>query len=262
MAAEARAAVRWDPEQYLKFVDARRRPALDLLAALAGLPAQRIVDLGCGAGHITRVLAARWPQAAVCGVDGDAAMLDKAVATPSTITWECADIAAWRAPSAPDLIFSNAALHWLDDHARLLPQLLAQLRPEGVLAIQMPANFEAPSHRLLRELANEPRWRPALVGARMGHVLSAAEYHRLLAPLCRRLDLWETTYWQVLAGDDAVFEWMKGTTLLPYRARLEGAAGEAFLAAYRARLAAAYPRFDAQSTLFPFKRLFIVAQRG
>lgn len=261
MATDARTALRWDPEQYLKFVDARRRPALDLLAALAGLPAQRIVDLGCGAGHITRLLAGRWPQAAVFGVDGDAAMLDKAAATPSTIAWQRADIATWVASSAPDLIFSNAALHWLDDHARLLPQLLAQLTPEGVLAIQMPANFDAPSHRLLRELADEPRWRPALAGARMGHVLSAAEYHRLLAPSSRRLDLWETTYWQVLAGNDAVFEWMKGTTLLPYRARLGGAAGESFLAAYRERLATAYPRVDAQNTLFPFKRLFIVAQR-
>ena len=251
----------WDPEQYLKFVDARSRPALDLLARLAGESPRSIVDLGCGAGNITRLLAERWPAAQVVGIDGDPAMLAKAAATASGIVWQQAEIADWHAAGAPDLIFSNAALHWLGDHQQLLPSLIGQLAPGGVLAVQMPANFAAASHRILRELAAESRWRDVLGGARMGSVLSPATYHQLLRPHCRQLELWETTYWQLLAGDDAVGEWMRGTTLLPYLARLDATAGERFLDAYRQRLRAAYPQQADGSTLFPFTRIFFVARR-
>ncbi len=251
----------WSPDQYLKFADARKLPALDLLAKLASRPASSIVDLGCGAGNITRLLAERWPAARILGIDSDPAMLAKAAATPSTIHWQRAEIGSWRADFPPDLIFSNAALHWLDDHPQLLPRLLGQLAAGGVLAVQMPANFSAPSHRILLDLAAEARWREMLGGVRMGSVLSAADYQRLLMPHCRQLELWETTYWQLLSGDDAVFEWMKGTTLVPYLARLDTAAGERFLGEYQERLRVAYPQQADAQTLFPFKRIFFVAQR-
>lgn len=251
----------WNPEQYLKFADARRRPARDLLARLGGISPCSIVDLGCGAGNVTQLLAERWPGARITGIDSDPAMLAKAAATAPTIAWQRADIATWRASAAPDLIFSNAALHWLGDHPHLFPRLLGELGAGGTLAVQMPANFGAPSHRILRELADEAPWREALAGVRMGSVLSAAQYQHLLLPHCRHLDLWETTYWQVLAGDDAVLEWLKGSTLLPYLARLEATAAEGFVAACRARLTAAYPPGPDGRTPFPFQRLFFVAQR-
>ncbi|WP_300452059.1 methyltransferase domain-containing protein [Accumulibacter sp.] len=252
----------WDPEQYLKFVEARRRPALDLLVRMGGKSAASIVDLGCGTGNITQLLAEHWPAARIVGIDSDQAMLEKASATASPpIEWRQADIATWQATDAPDLIFSNAALHWLDDHRRLLPSLIGQLAPGGVLAVQMPANFNAPSHRILLELAGDPGWQEAFEGVRMGAVLPAAEYHDLLTPLSQRLEVWETTYWQALSGDDAVVEWMKGTTLVPYLARLDMKTAKHFLAAYRARLAVAYPRRPDGHTLFPFKRIFLIAQR-
>ena len=137
----------WNPEQYLKFADARSRPALDLLARLAGESARLVVDLGCGAGNITRLLAERWPAAQIIGVDGDPAMLARAAETASGIVWQQAEIADWHSPEAPDLIFSNAALHWLGDHHQLLPRLIGQLAVDGVLAVQMPANFAAASHQ-------------------------------------------------------------------------------------------------------------------
>ena len=250
----------WDPGQYLKFVDARRRPALDLLARLDGTTAGCVVDLGCGTGNITRLLAERWPTAQLTGVDSDPAMLAEAAVTHSGILWQCAEIATWRATRAPDVIFSNAALQWLSDHQQLFPTLLEQLVDGGTLAVQMPSNFGAASHRILRELAEEPRWLPLLGKVRMGSVLSAAEYQQLLAAHCRHLELWETTYWQVLQGDDAVFEWMKGTTMVPYLARLDAVATDDFLAAYRGRLRAAYPRHSDGYTLFPFQRIFLVAR--
>lgn len=251
----------WDPEQYLKFVEARRRPALDLIVRLGGKSPSVIVDLGCGAGNVTRLLAEHWPNATVTGIDRNAAMLGKAASTASTIEWLCADIADWRAVEAPDLIFSNAALHWLGDHQNLLPALIGQLNEGGVLAVQMPSNFTSPSHQILRKLAGDYRWQQAVGDVEMGSVLSTAEYHRLLMPLCSYLDVWETTYWQALSGDDAIIEWMKGTTLVPYLERLDGADSEKFLAAYRARLALAYPRGPDGHTIFPFKRVFFVAQR-
>jgi trans-aconitate 2-methyltransferase len=151
----------WNPEQYLKFAAARQRPALDLLARLAGEPA-RIVDLGCGAGNITRLLAERWPHAQITGVDSDPAMLAKAAASASAICWQSADIAAWQGEQPLDLVFSNAALHWLGDHQHLLLRLVEQLAVGGVLAVQMPSNFAAPSHRILLELAGDPGWRSGL----------------------------------------------------------------------------------------------------
>lgn len=251
----------WDPDQYLKFLDARQRPALDLLARLVGQPANNIVDLGCGAGNVTRLLAGQWPQARITGIDSDSAMLDKAASSLSSITWQQADIAAWQGEQPLDLVFSNAALHWLGDHQHLLLRLVEQLAVGGVLAVQMPANFAAPSHRILLELAGDPGWQAAFDGVRQGAVLTAAEYHALLTPHCRHLDVWETTYFQVLDGDDGIVEWMKGTTLVPYIARLDRQTAEHFLAAYRARLLVAYPRRADGCTLFPFKRIFFVAQR-
>jgi trans-aconitate 2-methyltransferase len=251
----------WDPEQYLKFVEARRRPALDLIARLGGVCPKNLVDLGCGAGNITRLLAEHWPQARIVGVDSDAAMLRKASSTASQIDWQTSNIVDWKPAVAPDLIFSNAVLHWLGDHPQLFPRLIALLAEGGVLAVQMPSNFTSPSHQILRKLADDYRWQQTLGGIAMGKALSPAEYYRLLAPHCRHLEVWETIYWQALSGDDAIIEWMKGTTLVPYLACLDVVAKEEFLTAYRALLAVVYPRASDGHTLFPFKRVFFVAQR-
>ncbi len=255
----------WDPDLYLKYAAERRRPALDLLARAGEIVAgdvATIVDLGCGAGNITRLLAARWPSAQITAIDSDAAMLGQAAATPAErIVWEAGDIADWQAAQPPGLIFSNAALHWLPHHERLLPQLLDQLAENGVLAVQMPANFDAPSHQILVDLAGDPGWQAAFAGVRLGAVLAARDYFDLLAPYCRQLSIWETTYLHALAGDDGLLDWMQGTTLRPYLARLDAATAEHFLAAYRARLRVAYPRQPNGTTLFPFRRLFLLAQR-
>ncbi|EXI75935.1 MAG TPA: methyltransferase domain-containing protein [Candidatus Accumulibacter phosphatis] len=251
----------WNPGQYLKFADARLQPALDLLARLGSIEARRIVDLGCGAGNVTRLLADRWPAAEIVGVDSDAAMLARAASTLPSVVWHRADVASWRADFSPDLLFSNAVLHWLPDHRELLPDLVGQLGVDGVLAVQMPANFGEPAHQILRELADQRPWSDTLGDVRMGSVLPPVDYQQLLQPLCRRVDLWETTYWQVLSGDDAIIEWMRGTTLLPFMGRLDAATGERFLAAYRERLDVVYRRSRDGTTLFPFKRLFFVARR-
>lgn len=252
----------WDPNQYLKFTDHRLRPALDLMAQIALQAPRSLYDLGCGPGNITRLLQERWPQAAVTGVDSSADMLAKARNEAPTVAFEQADIARWSAPAPADLLYTNATLHWLDDHAALLPRLAAQLAPGGVLAIQMPDNRQSPSHLLVDEAAATGPWHETLVPIRpvYSSMQSADAYYRILAPVTRQLDIWETTYLHVLEGDNPVVEWTKGTALRPYLDALAEPERGAFLAAYATRIAAAYPRQPDGRTLLPFKRIFIVAQ--
>ena len=259
----------WDPAQYLKFEDHRLRPAVDLLARVALAAPRTIVDLGCGAGNVTKLLAARWPDADVVGVDNSDTMLGEARAASSAlprVRYEAGDLAAW-APAAPaDLVFSNAALHWLPDHARLFARVVAMVAPGGVLAVQMPDNFGAPSHTAVAETATSARWR-----ARLGHLVRAApvarpeDYYGWLAPHAASVDIWTTEYLQVLgAGADRmhpVAAWTKGTWLVPFLAALDDADRRAFMAEYDARLARAYPPRPDGRVLFPFRRLLIVVNR-
>jgi trans-aconitate 2-methyltransferase len=197
----------------------------------------------------------------VSGVDADANMLARARQDYPSGEWQQARAEDWQPATPPELIYSNAALHWLADHPTLFPRLLQQLAPGGTLAVQMPANFNAPSHALLRQLADSDDWRAQVGDARMGQVLAADDYYRLLAPHASRLDLWQTTYWQALQGDDALVAWMRGTTLVPFLSALPEAQREDFVAAYRALVTSAYPRGTDGVTLFPFTRLFLVATR-
>jgi trans-aconitate 2-methyltransferase len=254
--------VSWDPDQYLKFSQPRLRPAVDLLARVALSDPARIYDLGCGAGNVTAALAQRWPRASIVGVDSSAQMLDKAAQAWPQIQWQQQRLDQWRAQPRADLIYSNAALHWLPDHEQLFPALMDSLEPGGVLAVQMPCNFSAPSHTLIAQTASSQRWR-AKLGSLVGPapVAEASFYYSLLAPLASALDIWQSEYLQVLTGEDPVKEWTKGTALIPYLDRLDATEGAEFESDYARRLRAVYPPRADCTTLFPFKRLFLVVQK-
>lgn len=251
----------WEPDRYLQFSDERLRPALDLLGRIPLSRPAHIVDLGCGAGNVTRLLAERWPNAELTGLDSSPEMLERARSTLPNVRFELAGVEHWDAEDSLDLLFSNAALHWVGQHETLFPRLLDMLSPGGVLAVQMPGNFDAPSHRLIRELAASSGWSGKVGPGRMGSILGMADYHRLLAPRSTRLSLWESTYWQALHGPNPVLEWLRGTTLLPYVAPMDDATREGFFAELGTLLTDAYPADDGGTTLFPFRRIFIVAQR-
>jgi trans-aconitate 2-methyltransferase len=252
----------WDPAQYLAFAGPRLRPALDLVARVPLAAPAVVYDLGCGAGNVTRLLTARWPAAAVTGVDGSASMLAAARAAAPGGTWVEADLAAWRAPRPADLLFSNAALHWLTDHSRLFPRLVADLAPGGVLAVQMPRNHGAPSHTEMVAAAQAGPWRERLRAAlRPRPVSGPAVYYDLLQPHVSQLDIWETEYLHVLDGDNPVVEWTRGSALKPLLDALEEPERSGFVAEYAARIGRAYPRRPDGRTLLPFRRLFIVAVR-
>ncbi len=232
------------------------RPALELLTRVPVSRADRVVDLGCGIGDVTRLLAQRWPDASVVGVDSSSTMLERAAGTPSRIEWIRADVGSW-APARPvDVLYSNAALHWVADHDGLLPKLVESLAEGGALAVQMPLSHDLPSHQVVRDVLasfGEPiPQRP---------VSTAEHYDALFAANEWDADVWETEYRHRLTGDDAVLEWLSGTTLRPILAALDDARRPAFLAALCERLAAAYPRRVDGTTIYPFRRLFFVVRR-
>jgi len=254
-------AATWDPAQYLRWSDHRLRPAVDLLQRVPLASPARVVDLGCGTGNVTALLRARWPAARVTGVDASPAMLARARASDPSVEWIEADVAAWAPPAPTDVLFSNATLHWLDDHDTLFPRLVSGVAPGGVLAVQMPRNFGEPSHTSIHAMAQEPRWRERLAKlVRPEPTKSPAYYWDVLRSHVRALDVWETVYTQELTGEHPVADFVKGSWLKPFLDALDAGERPAFEAAYRARVAQAYPRRADGTTLFPFRRLFIVAQ--
>jgi len=252
----------WDSAQYLRFADHRLRPAIDLLSRIDVDEPAEVYDLGAGAGNVTRLLKERWPLARVTGVDDSAEMLQKAAAGASDITWQQADLSTWKPPAAANVIFANAALHWLNEHTHLLLRLFDFVSAGGVLAIQMPRNFSARSHTAITEAALAGPWRGTLEPLlRPDPVHEPSVYFDLLAPRASALDMWETEYFQVLSGADPIKEWTKGTWLRPLLEALDPPQRGEFEACYTRLVAEAYPQRGDGHTLFPFRRLFIIARR-
>lgn len=252
----------WDPAQYLKFAGERMRPAVDLLARVPLEAPATVVDLGCGAGNLAPLILARWQSTKLTGVDSSPEMLARARAEHPRAEFVQADIARWR-PAAPvDVIYSNAALHWIEEHGTLMVALLESLAPGGVLAVQMPRNFRAPSHSTIAQTIEQGPWRAKLEPhLRRDPVAEPAHYWRLLEDRAASLEIWETEYLQVLSGENPVAEYTKGSWLKQFLDRLEPAERAAFEADYRRRVAPHYPREADGRTLFPFRRLFVVARR-
>jgi len=252
----------WNPQQYLKFGGERLRPAHDLVARVPLDAPRHVVDLGCGPGNVTAILRERWPHAHLVGVDNSTAMLERARVALPDVTWTLADLAQW-APEAPvDLLLSNAALHWLDDHPSLFPRLVRHLTPGGVLAVQMPAAHQAPSHQIGYDLAESARWRDRLQPlVRRQPILELEAYYAILRPHVSSVEIWSTEYLQALTGDNPVAEFTKGSFIGVWLSALADQDARAFEAEYRQLIAAAYPKTSDGVTLFPFQRLFLIARR-
>ncbi len=253
----------WDPSQYQRYGGLRLRPALDLLAQVDHPDPQLIYDVGTGRGDMARLMAERWPQARVIGTDTSAEMLNAAAETASRVEWVEADVADWAPRQAPDIIFSNAVLHWVEDHESVFARLAESLAPGGSLAVQMPLSWGEPSHRLMRETLTAGSMGTEALRSGLSHapVGDAGFYHRLLSPHFESINIWITRYLQVLTGDDAVFEWVSGTALRPVLAALDDEDRSLFIDTYKAALSDVYPTDANGTTLFPFPRLFIVANR-
>lgn len=250
----------WDPRAYLAFSDQRERPVHDLLARVGATAPRRVVDLGCGAGNLTPLLSRRWPDAVVEATDSSPEMV--AAARARGIDARLEDVRDWHPQPDTDVVLCNAVLHWVPEHVELVRKWLPALPASSWFAFQVPGNFAAPSHCLVRELAEEPEWRD-VVGALPGPevVLDPWEYAEVVADLGVAVDAWETTYVHGLSGVDPVLEWISGTALRPVRAVLDEESWQRFREELAVRLRKAYPQRSDGTTWFPFRRVFVVARR-
>ncbi len=259
--------LQWNPDLYRRYEDERTRPAAELLARVPMATAARVIDLGCGPGNSTELLVRRFPGAHVVGIDNSQSMLDSAATRLPQVQFQFADICTWEpaaaSDDAPELIYANAALQWVPDHAHLIPRLFAALAPGGALAIQMPDNLAQPSNRVMRELAGQPPWRDSIgdAGAARTELLSIDGYYDLLAREAASVDMWHTVYQHPMASAAAIIEWVRATALRPFVDPLPDTLRHSFLAEYERRIDALYvPRSDGRR-LLAFPRLFMVAQR-
>ncbi|SDU30171.1 trans-aconitate 2-methyltransferase [Pseudomonas yamanorum] len=251
----------WSAKQYSMFEQQRTRPVRDLVAAIPDGDVRTAVDLGCGPGNSTEVLADRFPQALVTGMDSSYDMLVDARKRLPALNFELADIGAWNPAQKFDVILANASLQWLPDHATLYPHLVSQLTLGGTLAVQTPDNLDEPAHKLAREVAADGPWATKIGAVKHNERHTASYYFELLSKHCSTVDVWRTTYHHPLAGSAAVVEWFKGSALRPFLAPLTESEKSAFLDEYLARITKAYPALADGTVLLPFPRLFIIATR-
>jgi trans-aconitate 2-methyltransferase len=253
--------MQWDPEQYGRYSGPRSRPFFDLTGRIAATSPRHVVDLGCGSGELTETLAARWPDATVEGIDSSADMI-RAANHDGAVEFHVGDVASWQPAPGTDVILGNAVLQWVPGHAELIRTWAQALPDDGWLAFQVPGNFSSPSHVIMRELAESPRWTSRLGGV-LRHadaVAEPTEYADLLMDCGLDADVWETTYVHRLDGPDPVLQWVRGTGLRPVLQALDDDDRPAFEAEYAALLRAAYPQSE-HGTLFPFRRIFFVGHK-
>lgn len=251
----------WDPRKYLEFADERSRPFVELLSRVNAVDPKVVVDLGCGPGQLTASLADRWPQAQIVGLDSSSEMITEATQfAGSRVSFQVQDLREWQPETPVDVIISNATLQWVPGHRELLPSLVSMLSADGWLAFQVPGNFDEPSHRLLRQLAADPRYAPMLSEIAWPASADTAAYLDDLAELGCSVDGWETTYLHVLSGPNPVFRWISGTGARPVLQALPDDHRTQFVAEYQVLLNEAYPHRP-YGTVLPFRRIFIVAHR-
>ena len=253
----------WNPDVYLAFADHRGRPFYDLLSRVRAESPRRIVDLGCGPGNLTVTLSERWPDAVVEAVDSSPEMVT--AARERGLDASVGDLESWLPKPDTDVLVSNAALQWVPTHRELLVRWAGELPAGAWLAMQVPGNFDAPSHNAFRDLASSPRWLDALghIPFRVGKVVdSAAEYAATLTDVGCTVDAWETTYVHELTGEHAVLDWITGTALTPVRSALDDEDWQRFRTELIPMLDERYPARPDGRTFFPFRRIFVVAQVG
>lgn len=253
----------WDSQLYLTFANERTQPSIDLVARIPLESPTTIVDLGCGPGNSTAILRQRWAEAQIIGLDNSPNMIAAASEKYPQERWEVADIAIWKARTSCDIVFSNATLHWLPNHAQLIPQLFSQVAIGGFLAVQMPSQNDSPLRTAVQDIAADPVWRNRFNFARNALTKHPPEfYYDVLKPLCTRLDIWETEYFHIMESPQAIVNWFRGTGLRPY---LEALENDEQRQSFEARLldayTQAYPRRSDGKILFPFRRLFFIAYR-
>ncbi|WDZ88084.1 trans-aconitate 2-methyltransferase [Micromonospora cathayae] len=254
----------WDPASYLRFTEERSRAFHDLMARVPVARPRTVVDLGCGPGHLTATLATRWPGSRIVGIDNSEQMIERARQQDVPVTFTVGDLHDWRPDPDVDVLLASAVLQWVPGHQRLLTRWARELPAGAWLAVQVPANYDAPSHRALWATAEHGPWRAELLPLlREAPVRDAVAYAELLTGADCAVDAWESTYVHLLTArsgaDHPVFTWLEGTALRPVRAALADTVWDRFRDTLNNRLAEAYPVRHGR-VYFPFRRVFFVAR--
>jgi trans-aconitate 2-methyltransferase len=253
----------WDPNLYLRFADQRARPAADLIAQIKLNRPAAIIDLGCGTGNSTEQLHARWPESEISGLDSSASMLAQARQNHSNWKWIQSSVESWEPEKTYDLVFSNAALHWVPGHGELFPRLLNAVAGGGAVAVQMPNNFHSPAHQAMKKVAADSRWGGRLDDAsERVHIEEISFYYEVLRKAAAAVNFWQTEYLQIVEGPRAVLEWLRSTAMRGYLERLaDDGERKVFEDLCLREFEKAYTPDDQGKVLFPYKRMFLIAYR-
>lgn len=254
----------WSPSQYLQFEDERTRASRELLARVPLTEPGHVVDIGCGPGNSTELLAERFPGAELVGIDTSADMLVAARERLPRATFTRADISCWAPDESVDLLFANAVFQWVPDHVSVVARLLERLTAGSVFAFQVPDNFDEPSHQLMSDVAAAGAWQDKLADAEAARdpIPPASVYYDRLRSFASHLDIWHTIYNHQLDGPAAIADFFQSTGLRPFLSALEEEERAAFLAEYLRRIGEAYPSLVDGRVLLRFPRLFVVSVRG
>lgn len=263
--ASSKTSPDWEPTRYLRFEDERTRPARDLLAQIPLTYPNVVVDLGCGPGNSTELLAARWPSSKLFGMDSSPAMVDKARTILPNVSFDTGDLRTYDPPTEVDLYYSNAVFQWIPDSERVssITRLLEPQKSGSVFAFQVPDNYHEPSHVAMRETALDG-WQELIEPSKLAlrSFPSPFELYNAFKPLCSKVDLWHTIYQHRLENAEAIVDWLKATGLRPFLEPLDKEQQEAFLEAYLVRIREAYPPLEDGGVMLRFPRLFCVLTRG
>lgn len=254
----------WSPATYLKFEDERTRPARDLLKGIGVVTdRKKIVDVGCGPGNSTELLVQHYPNASITGIDNSPGMLKEAKKRLPNIEFLIADANKWVPSPDVDLVFANASYQWVQEHVSQLKNVMTELEPGAILAVQMPDNVNEDTHRLMTVVANQGPWKSLLTSAARNPLPPVEKYYETLSPIASRVHIWRTTYYHVLKGGaSSIVEFVKSTGLKPFLDPLSIDEQEQFISIYTEMIKKSYPTLsDGTSVLLPYPRLFIVAEK-
>ena len=253
----------WDSEKYLKFEKERTQPAIDLVRRVEGRNVSSALDVGCGPGNSSAVIKSVFPEADILGIDFSADMIERAKKDYTDITFEQwdADVFTEKSGQKFDLIFSNACLQWLPDQFKTIKNLYKLLNENGIMAIQIPCNFDEPIHHLIHKVVTSEKWKNVFKQQRNYVMGTVEEYFDVLSALSDEFDIWTTTYHHVLPSHEAIWTWYEGTGLRPYLSQIDDSMRDEFKKDIMEEIRKNYPLQKNGKVIFDFPRLFFVIEK-